>query len=354
MHSEIIDPPATARAHSFSFVGAQGRFAHENQPAPFQISPDHDGEDLIEWTKLNRPALDETLVNYGAILLRGFRNVDPDSFQTFSSLVYGEFMDYIGGLTPRKQILQNVYTSTELHPGHPIPLHSELAFSSLWPAKISFYCATPPLSGGQTPIASTVGILENLSSDLQNKLKTQKVTYIRNFQNGNGPVFLTWQKAFQTDSKSQVEAACSRLGIDFRWKSGDRLQTKETRFAVARHPKTQHLVWFNHVALFHPYVLGKEIYQQLTSVMDKDDLATSVHFEDGSEITPQMIEEILTALKSECIQFDWHQGDVLLLDNMLFAHGRNPFTGPRQILVTMGDEVNRNMLAETEQTIHAK
>ena len=31
------------------------------------------------------------------------------------------------------------------------------------------------------------------------------------------------------------------------------------------------------------------------------------------------------------------EGDILMLDNMLSAHGRNPYTGPRKILVTMGE-----------------
>jgi alpha-ketoglutarate-dependent taurine dioxygenase len=36
------------------------------------------------------------------------------------------------------------------------------------------------------------------------------------------------------------------------------------------------------------------------------------------------------------ISFRWERGDVLLLDNYLVAHGRNPYEGPRKILVAMG------------------
>jgi len=31
----------------------------------------------------------------------------------------------------------------------------------------------------------------------------------------------------------------------------------------------------------------------------------------------------------------WETGDLLLLDNMLMAHAREPFTGPRSVLVSL-------------------
>jgi hypothetical protein len=36
------------------------------------------------------------------------------------------------------------------------------------------------------------------------------------------------------------------------------------------------------------------------------------------------------------VRFTWRQGDVVLLDNMLAAHARDPYEGPRKIVVAMG------------------
>lgn len=33
--------------------------------------------------------------------------------------------------------------------------------------------------------------------------------------------------------------------------------------------------------------------------------------------------------------FPWQPGDIMVIDNMLMAHGREPFTGKRRIIVAM-------------------
>ena len=38
------------------------------------------------------------------------------------------------------------------------------------------------------------------------------------------------------------------------------------------------------------------------------------------------------------------KGDVILLDNMLAAHARDPFEGPRKIVVAMGEMIERRDL----------
>ncbi len=38
----------------------------------------------------------------------------------------------------------------------------------------------------------------------------------------------------------------------------------------------------------------------------------------------------------------WQEGDILLIDNMLAAHARSPFTGPRKVLVAMADPHTRD------------
>jgi hypothetical protein len=47
--------------------------------------------------------------------------------------------------------------------------------------------------------------------------------------------------------------------------------------------------------------------------------------------------EIGRLLDREAVVLCLERGEVLLVDNMLVAHARYPYSGPRKILVAMGD-----------------
>ena len=53
-----------------------------------------------------------------------------------------------------------------------------------------------------------------------------------------------------------------------------------------------------------------------------------------------MMQHILNAYKKVEISFPWETGDVMVLDNVLFAHARNPYSGKRKLFVTMGTSVS--------------
>jgi alpha-ketoglutarate-dependent taurine dioxygenase len=156
--------------------------------------------------------------------------------------------------------------------------------------------------------------------------------YVRNFGDGFG---LPWRSVFQTEDRARVEEHCHASGIELEWKEGDRLRTKAVRRAATRHPLTGEMVWFNHATFFHVSTLSEEIRRALLEELAVEDLPANTCYGDGEAIEPGVLDHLRACYAAEMVRFQWQQGDLLMLDNMLVAHGRDPFTGDRKILVGM-------------------
>ena len=104
---------------------------------------------------------------------------------------------------------------------------------------------------------------------------------------------------------------------------------------MIRHPQTGELAWFNQAHLFHVSALESRVREALLASVPYENLPRNVRFGDGSRIDPADLDAVRKAYDEESITFPWKAGDILLLDNMLTAHGRRPFEGSRKVLVAM-------------------
>jgi alpha-ketoglutarate-dependent taurine dioxygenase len=313
---------------------------------PVVIQPVLDGIDLAAWAESNREFIEAQLLKHGAILFRNFGVNLPTDFQQVAKSMCPDLLDYVAGASPRVKVSGKVYTSTEFSPEHPISLHSELNYTNKWPMKILFFCLEAPQQAGETPVADCRRILELMNPEITDKFVKKRVMYMRNYHSSTGPG-LSWQHSFKTTDKSAVENSCRQAGADFEWLDGDRLRIRDVRSAVATHPKTGESVWFNQAELFHPSVLGDELYEALSAMMKSDELPTNAFYGDGSPIELSVLREIRRLYQQESVLFPWQKGDILLLDNMLACHGRMPFVGPRKILVAMGEPTEEMSPAKT-------
>jgi hypothetical protein len=55
------------------------------------------------------------------------------------------------------------------------------------------------------------------------------------------------------------------------------------------------------------------------------------------QIEDSVMQELRGLYESEQVAVPWRQNDILMVDNMLTSHGREPFSGPRRVLVAMAD-----------------
>jgi alpha-ketoglutarate-dependent taurine dioxygenase len=302
---------------------------------PLVITPALPEIDLVSWAEQNRAQLLEQLLQYGGLLLRDFRPGAIAAFEQFAStLAQGPLLDYTYRSTPREKVEKNVFTSTEYPKDQIIPLHNEMSYARTWPLKIWFYAITVAEQGGATPIADSRKVLARLDPVLVERFRRQGVMYVRNYGQG---LDLSWQDVFQTTSRAEVESYCQSNGIRYEWLGEDRLRTRQVCQAVARHPQTGEEVWFNQAHLFHIQSLPARVRETLLTQFKEEELPRSACYGDGTPIEPAVIEAISAAYAQETIAFPWQKGDILLLDNMLIAHGRQSFVGARKVVVAMAE-----------------
>ncbi|MEG6657535.1 TauD/TfdA family dioxygenase, partial [Pseudomonas aeruginosa] len=134
---------------------------------------------------------------------------------------------------------------------------------------------------------------------------------------------------------AEVEAFCAEHRIAHAWIGDEHLRTWQRRAAFQRHPHTGERLWFNHGMFFHASSLEPGLRDALLRSVAEEDLPYQTYYGDGSPIEAQTLATIRSAIDRETRRFDWRVGDVLILDNMLAQHGREPFRGPRRILTIM-------------------
>lgn len=299
---------------------------------PLVVQPAVADLDLLLWARSHREFVETQLTSHGAILFRDFNLCAVAEFEQFIVAVAGQLIEYTYRSTPRTQISGNIYTSTEYPADQSIPLHNEMSYARNWPMRICFICFEPAADGGETPIADSAKVFKRIDSQITRRFMEKNVMYLRNYGQG---IDLSWQQVFGTTSKTTVADYCRKAGMECEWKSGDRLRTRQVCQAVATHPQTGKLVWFNQAHLFHVSSLERRVYESLLEEFDEADLPRNAFFGDGSPIDSSMLDHVREAFAQEETVFRWQERDILLLDNMLVAHGRRPYVGARRVVVGM-------------------
>jgi alpha-ketoglutarate-dependent taurine dioxygenase/acyl carrier protein len=308
-------------------------FLQAGQSLPLVIEPDSDEIDLADWTASNREIIESHLLKHGAILFRGFNINSVPEFEKVANAIHPNLFGEYGDL-PREGVSGKVYGSTPYPPDKAILFHNESSHLHRWPLKIWFFCVQAAQKGGETPILDCRKVYQLLDPKLRERFEQKQLMYVRNYIEG---LDVSWPDFFHTTDKAEVENYCRQAGIDFEWLDNNGLKTRKIRPAVAKHPKTGELVFFNQLQLHHISCLDPAVRQSLLSVFGEDQLPRNVYYGDGSPIEDSVMEGIGAIYQKYKISFPWQQGDILMLENMLTAHSRNPYVGSRKIVVVMGE-----------------
>ncbi|MBS0264207.1 MAG: TauD/TfdA family dioxygenase [Planctomycetes bacterium] len=291
---------------------------------------------LAEYINAHRDWLNLQLHINGGVLFRGFALREVAEFQLVARAILPQLLPYVEGQSPRTKVIDNVYTSTEFPPQYTITPHNELSYTKSPPPRIVFHCHIAPGEGGETPIFDFRKVYAEMDSRLRSRFEQAGVKYVKNMHGQERGLGKSWMEHFETSDRNVVEGYLHENDIDFAWSNDGTLKTWSIRPATLQHPVTGEWHWFNQANLWHVTNIDERHRAQLLARVGEENLPTHAYYGDGGKIADEDLDLVRQIMWDNAVIFPWQQGDVLVLDNFLVAHGRMPFKGPRKILVAMG------------------
>lgn len=289
--------------------------------------------DPFAWVEEHRGIILDHVRQAGAVLLRGFDLMTADAFEQISNSLIGPLMEHREQSVYRDRVQHAVFTSTAYPADQLIFAHNEHSYSLSFPITLAFWCDTPASEGGETSLVDTRRVHARIAPAIRDRFERLGWIYACNTRTGDALSDPAARRAF--------EQYCAEERMTCEWKSPTRLKTSRVRPATIRHPLTGEVSWFNHVTFAHPSTLPAEIQHRVRAIYAEDDLPTNTCYGDGSPIEDETLAALREAYAAEQVLVAWRRGDLLLVDNIAVAHGRNPFAGKRRLLVVLGDRYTR-------------
>lgn len=303
---------------------------------PLLVQPITPDVQPAEWMASERERLDGLLLERGALLFRGFPIRTLEDFERFARAFSDRLYEQYGDL-PRKAMTMAVYESTAYPADRWILFHNESSHLASWPSRIWFFCVEAARQGGETPIADCRRLCRVIDSSIIERVRALGFQYVRNFVD---KLDVSWQQFFHTTDRAIVEQQCRETGTSFEWLGDGGLRTVRRARGITTHPRTGEELFFAQVQLHHPSCLDPAVRESIAAVYGAEQFPRDVRFGDGSVIDDDTMRRIGEAYEQSSFAFPWQAGDVLLLDNMLMAHARRPFVGPRSCAVVLSDVIS--------------
>jgi alpha-ketoglutarate-dependent taurine dioxygenase len=297
------------------------------------------------WAADHRDALRAAVAERGAVRVRGLGLSDA----TEAAAVFGALAD---GLTTEREAFaarqghsHGVYSSASWPQNQPMCMHHELSYTLEFPGLMMFACLGAPGEGGATGVADSEAVLAALPAELVARFEREGWLLTRSY---NDEIGASVAEAFGTDDRDAVESYCRANAIQFEWQPDGGLRTRQRRSAIVHHPRTGRRCWFNQIAFLSEWTMAPEVREFLVDMYGADGLPFNTRFGGGDPIGEDVVELLNEIYEANTVREPWQAGDLLLVDNIRMAHSREPFEGPREVLVGMADPVR---LADCAPTV---
>jgi alpha-ketoglutarate-dependent taurine dioxygenase len=303
--------------------------------------------DAPSWVAEHRDALRTAVAELGSVVVRGLGLRDAVETGAVFRRLATALITEKEAFAPRQTYSEGVYSATKWPSNQQMCMHHELSYALEFPGLMLFACLTAPTAGGATAVADSPSVLQALPSELVKRFERDGWLLTRSY---NDEIGASFAEAFGTEDRAAVESYCRANAIEFEWLPDGELRTRQRRSAVVRHPVTGERCWFNQIAFLNEWTLAAEVREYLVDVYGPDGLPFNTRFGNGDPIGADVVHLLNEVYEANTVREPWQAGDLMLVDNVRTAHSREPFEGPREVLVALADGVR---LADCSPTVQA-
>lgn len=294
--------------------------------------------------------LTKQLASHGTLLFRGLPINGAHDFSKFAHAFGYKPHEIIGIVVDRPILAPNIAPANEAPKEVLVYNHNESPQVPHAPEYIFFYSHKAPHKGGESPISSSLELFHRAQQEIPEFIRElaekgilSRVTYKVDQQYKGGA---TLNQAFgklvepeddKATRRSKIEAQIARYGrgnhTTWEWTDDGGLILEHRLPAIRTQPKTGLPTLFTGLAAYYKNAkvngVGRNITQQL--------------YGDGTAIPEKYLAHLAKFTDEIRVLHKWQQGDVLVFDNVIAQHGREPWEGEQ------GDRVIMASLFDGEQ-----
>jgi alpha-ketoglutarate-dependent taurine dioxygenase len=302
--------------------------------------------DTIKSLQAQGSILTKKLALHGTLLFRGLPIHNAEDFSKFAHAFGFTPHEIIGIVVDRPLLAPNVAPANEAPKEVQIYNHNESPQVPHAPEYIFFYSHKAPEIGGETPISSSLELfyrakeeIPEFITELTEKGILSKVLYKVDKQYEGGS---TLKQAFgkevqdgddEATRHAKIEAQIARYGrgkhTTWEWTDDGNLILTHRLPAVRTQPETKLPTLFTGLAAYYK---NAQVNNTTTDARRK---VTEQLFGDGTSIPEKYLAHLAKITDEIRVLHKWQRGDVLVYDNIIAQHGRQPWGGEQSDRVIM-------------------
>ena len=283
-----------------------------------------DESTVVEDSELAR-RMNDTFDDVGLVWLQNTGLTELSDMRRVARLVIDRVMQYQGGANPRDRIEKSVYEvgaplSAWLH------YHHEMAYIGHSTRMLGFLGHKAARGKGATFVSDNLKATDAiLATDLGRKLRELGLCYHRNLTDREHfrdrepiGVYNHWQKSMLTDDPGEAVEVAESRGLEVEWGENRLLKTRYYISAFEYFPALDRNVLFSSIA---DDAMWFDAWPRVMHLPD-DERPLKLTFGDGSELSRDEKQLFVDVYDRYGIPVDWDVGDVVIVCNYRFAHGR--------------------------------